>query len=437
MTSRQMSILRKSNRLLLSYTIMMFVSAVVIAQASGNPLTWALEVVDDEDQVGTGVSIALDSNNTPHISYINDFTLRLKYAVKTETGWDIMDNVDGIGGYNGGFFSSIAVGKNGDVHISYYRDSGGINDYCLRYVMIKDGTPTYELVDDYAGGILGTHNSIALDADGTPHISYYDQANEDLKYAYKNGTLWTITTVDNTGSVGSYTSLKLDKKGRPHISYYDIGNGNLKYAFINGSSWSTETVDDSANNVGRFSSLDLDRDGYPHISYWDFTTQNLKYAYKDASGWHIEVADSSAHDVGRYSSLVVDPYGNGHIIYSDYTTKSALYAFKDASGWHQETVENSTPPTDFASAIALDSNGYIHIAYPAYPIGNWDLHYAKSMEKAVEMPDSDGDGITDVADNCINTPNPDQADTDEDGRGDACEFPWPTFLSTIINSTKK
>ncbi len=37
--------------------------------------------------------------------------------------------------------------------------------------------------------------------------------------------------------------------------------------------------------------------------------------------------------------------------------------------------------------------------------------------------DTDGDGIPDVSDNCKAIPNPDQADTDDDGIGDACECP--------------
>ena len=37
------------------------------------------------------------------------------------------------------------------------------------------------------------------------------------------------------------------------------------------------------------------------------------------------------------------------------------------------------------------------------------------------MPDSDGDGVHDGGDNCPTTYNPDQADSDGNGIGDACE----------------
>ena len=44
---------------------------------------------------------------------------------------------------------------------------------------------------------------------------------------------------------------------------------------------------------------------------------------------------------------------------------------------------------------------------------------------AVELPDSDGDGSIDLADNCAADPNPTQQDTDLDGLGDVCD-PTPT-----------
>ena len=36
-------------------------------------------------------------------------------------------------------------------------------------------------------------------------------------------------------------------------------------------------------------------------------------------------------------------------------------------------------------------------------------------------PDADGDGVPDAIDNCPHVPNPDQADRDHDGKGDACD----------------
>jgi hypothetical protein len=37
------------------------------------------------------------------------------------------------------------------------------------------------------------------------------------------------------------------------------------------------------------------------------------------------------------------------------------------------------------------------------------------------FPDADGDSIADCVDNCPTVPNPDQAECDGDGMGDACD----------------
>ncbi|WP_062400647.1 hypothetical protein [Methanogenium cariaci] len=95
------------------------------------------------------------------------------------------------------------------------------------------------------------YTSLALDSSGyPPHISYFDNTNHDLKYAFLNGTGWTTTVVDSDGDVGGIvSSLALDLKGFPHISYCDYTNTALKYAFRNGTGWTTTTVD-SDGNVG-------------------------------------------------------------------------------------------------------------------------------------------------------------------------------------------
>ena len=46
---------------------------------------------------------------------------------------------------------------------------------------------------------------------------------------------------------------------------------------------------------------------------------------------------------------------------------------------------------------------------------------ALGMTPAAFAQDSDGDGFPDASDNCPLVANPDQADCDTDGTGDACE----------------
>ena len=68
---------------------------------------------------------------------------------------------------------------------------------------------------------------------------------------------WHVETVDSDSDVGEYTSIALDSLDLPHISYWDVANEDLKYAYYNGISWDIETID-SNNNVGAHTSISLD-----------------------------------------------------------------------------------------------------------------------------------------------------------------------------------
>lgn len=70
-----------------------------------------------------------------------------------------------------------------------------------------------------------TWNSIMIQANGYPAISYYDRAGDQLKYASYNGSSWTTETVD-TGS-GQYVGL-IPGSGdsNPNMCYYDTSGGN-------------------------------------------------------------------------------------------------------------------------------------------------------------------------------------------------------------------
>lgn len=54
----------------------------------------------------------------------------------------------------------------------------------------------------------------------------------------------------------------------------------------------------------------------------------------------------------------------------------------------------------------------------------WDDRWGNAVfdfEISFVLPDTDEDGVPDTEDNCVETPNPDQMDTDGDGMGDVCD----------------
>jgi len=141
---------------------------------------------------------------------------------------------------------------------------------------------------------VGFSNSLVLDADGLPIISYYDDANRDLKIVHCNdvacaGGDESIRTVESDGDVGLGSSLALDVNGYPVVSYTSettvagLTNGDLKVLHCNdaacaGGDDTIRTVDaDGDVQIG--SSLKLDASGFPVIVYYDHTTDDPKIVH--------------------------------------------------------------------------------------------------------------------------------------------------------------
>ncbi|MCU0610272.1 MAG: hypothetical protein MUE60_00600 [Candidatus Eisenbacteria bacterium] len=250
-----------------SRTFLSLLSVVLSSSLGVDPAlaqTWEIEVVEYGKQIDgmTDRCLRIDEAGRPHLAYGQD---HLYYAFHDGTSWhyEVADWSQDVG-----WSASLALDASGWPHISYY-----------------DGT-----------------NS--LDASGWPHISYYDGTNSDLKYAWRDASGWHLETIDSTGSVGFYTSLSLDTSGNPHISYYDHTNHDLKYACEDAEGWHVETID-SDGHVGWYTSLALDVSGNPHISYHDYTNGYLKHARRDSTVWHLETVDS-AGDGSWYTSLALD-----------------------------------------------------------------------------------------------------------------------------------
>jgi uncharacterized protein YxeA len=134
---------------------------------------------------------------------------------------------------------------------------------------------------------------------------------------------WYIETVDSTGDVGRCNSIALDTGGYPHISYYDNTNRDLKYAYKDAGGWHNQTVDSTSDIVGMDTSIALDTDDYPHISYWNGTNEDLKYATVNQPPGAPTITGPTSGKVGKeieFTFNAVDPDGDNvkyHIDWDD------------------------------------------------------------------------------------------------------------------------
>ncbi|MDD5687103.1 MAG: carboxypeptidase regulatory-like domain-containing protein [Elusimicrobia bacterium] len=328
---------------------------------------WSLQTVDSGDDVGDFTSIALDSNNYPHISYHDNTNNSLKYAKWNGTAWSTTTVDTGFLGED----TSIALDSNNNPHISYRSNSDG-----LKYAKWTGTVWSTSTVD--SSSLSGWYTSIALDSSNNPHISYYDAMNYDLKYSSWTGTSWVISTIESDGDVGTYTSIAVDSKNYPHISYCHSTNGQLKYAKWTGTAWSTSTVVVG----GYYSSISLDSNDYPHISHSDNISPGLRYSKWDGASWTTDLVDTVGQ-VGFYTSIAVDSNNYPHISY--YRSGGAgLFGLKYAkwtgTAWTTESVD-AVGDVGWYTSIALDSNDNPNISYRDFT--NSDLKYAKWVPDVV------------------------------------------------------
>ena len=285
-----------------------------------------------------------------------------------------------------GRYTSIALDGSGNPRIAYYYSLGDGAHGTLRYAAWDGQAWHTETVDGNAVGSgaddVGQFASLKLDADGNPHISYYDVTNKDLKYAVWKSGLWVSTIVDGTSTsaddVGHYSSLAL-YNGLPRIAYYDVANNKLKYASYNGTSW-TRTLPndiDSGTDVGKYASLALDpTTGNPRIAYYDATSNDLKYAQYSGSAWGTPTVVASTGDVGQYCSLAIDPTTfYPRVSYYDFTNNDLKYAAWDGAAWVVSTADAPGTVGQYTSLVLY--NGLPRIAYYDAEATRQDLKLAE------------------------------------------------------------
>ena len=263
--------------------------------ASGDE--WTSSIASEAGTVGQYSSIDIAPDGAPHIAYYDATEDALKHAwgtwnrISREWDWDD-ETIDAD--RNSGQHTSLAVDRDGMLHISYYSPAdGGVLKYARG---IWDATRgewdwSVTLISDPISGSAGQYSSLSLDSDGNPHVAYFLGGVNALAHSWgtwdNRGQLWVweTETVDNDGSVGTYASLAIGSDDTLHISYFDKSNSALKYAAgtydpaVGNWGWDTSWLDDPEGEiVGKHTSIAVNRSGAVYIVYYDETNGNLKLA---------------------------------------------------------------------------------------------------------------------------------------------------------------
>jgi hypothetical protein len=365
--------------------------AVSLPMAQGQA-AWQMEVVDDGHggNVGKFTSLVIDSEGNFHIAYFDEGQNALRYAYRgrLDKQWYTMQ-VD----RQAGEFASLAVDSHDHPHFVY--NSRYLTGLHYAY---WDGTRWQTQIIDHDR--TNHFTSVQVDAKGNPHISYYQEESADgtyalhLKYAFFDGKIWYIETVNRKFATGKFNSIALDSSGRPHIAYSFAGLGDLGYVFWDGSQWIYKVPDTRRthnNYVGNGNSIALDSTGNPHIAYFDLNNRKIKYTRWTGTAWQTEFVDKVVGNLALadHLSLKLDSHDRPHVAYYDSGIGALKYAERDDEGWHAEVVDNQGNVGEYPS-LSFDQHDQPYISYYDISGGQLRLAYRKSTPSAAVAMDKRG-----------------------------------------------
>jgi hypothetical protein len=277
------------------------------------------------------IGLAFDPDAGPHVVWHDhqdsSFDLDkgdLAYGVRQDSLWQVEAAADA--GHDG-WDSTIAIGSDGVVRAAGVEPEQFGLENGVEYYERRDGAWIVQPIG--SGPIPYEFNvSLALDGDGFPALTYFEAVDGDLVFASFDGSAWSMEVVASEGTVGMFSSLAFDAEGQPHISFFETAEattGIIHYASRDADGgWTVEEIaelDDvelGMTGTRRNSAIAVDATGVPHVVLSDRSV--LSYAVRGVDGWEVEeLAQAGAAPLGQLVSFQLGADGAPHLSFFEIT----------------------------------------------------------------------------------------------------------------------
>ncbi len=286
---------------------------------------WHYRTVDSITQTEYyGVSLILTGTGMPAIKYTQEIyqpegnLCTLKYAVFDGVNFTIEDLLTGEG------VISTTLCTNNGVYFSYYLTADNLLKLASNDGSVWNFAETGYVVPD------GYIRQLCMDGTGNANMTFSEKETSAFQVLEQSDTEWSMNTVGYSEWVGYGSSLCFDSGNNPHIAYLDWTHNALKYGTCQNGIWDTSVVDDSG---GYSAAIQVDNPGTVHIVYYesmDDGTEKLKYAVQDGTGWTLTFIDDSATSK-EYISTDLDDADRLNVLYR--SDRVLHHALRDGGDW--------------------------------------------------------------------------------------------------------
>ncbi|MDP6188282.1 MAG: putative Ig domain-containing protein, partial [Candidatus Poseidoniaceae archaeon] len=232
-------------------------------------------------------------------------------------------------------------GERGEMAIVYARNDSGASTFSLGLLYQWGGTWTETIIDN--GTNTGYHPSVAIDRDGALHIAYIDDTNDKIRYATNASGTWVLTTLgsstyDNDGGRG--TAIVVHPiTNAVHIvtTINDNTYRDLQYHTNESGSWVNETITNTSKDEGHDPVMAMDSNGNLHVAYYcDDGCSDLRLSSRINGLWQNETVASTLN-IGNSPDIVIDSQDTIHIV-SQYLNNKRIYLHSGTPGsWTEQT----------------------------------------------------------------------------------------------------